>query len=451
MFLHSLLLSCTLACANSAPPPEPTPEEARRQLDAIVADFKRSDPEAQEAVAKRLDAMQFDADLSIQALRAAAGPFPPPKRSSNDACTLLVNAAIDWMDERSIPVIRTSFAKYTPGGQRNALYALSKRWSRESAEAFLEVVRANAKQLDDGYQLYYHRFAEPPRHPDLLLPALFDIVEYPGHANGVFDLAIEFQKKGLLPKPAIDKAGEAVVNALKSVRPIVDDYERARPHSSCRSYAFRVAQSAIESALELAAAVESDAPINSARSLLTVKDPLIRLACITYLLERRQPVDRELIAQLAAIPESRTGIYKLAKKFNRLTDVPEQCRTQDALAEAAAVTDIASPAIETEPPTDIKLIGVVTATTIAEQPEHVAMYLYLYRTWLEKSAQPSEWQLLRCGPFKLGTEPATEPSDQTFNHDAKGRSPQRHLNEMVSLLRDRWMWLIESVRLGPKD
>lgn len=327
-----------------------------------------------------------------------------------------------------------------PGRHRAELVGLLAR--QGTAEALVELatlIRLEAERADPEFRrpIALGPLRELSEHRELVIDALLDAVASSG---SVADGSI---LGWWMSHGALDDGGRGTI--VDRLRPLIDEgLEKARrcleetPREELvETEDYRRMLGDLGYWLDLV----GRADWQSAESMLVVAsshpDPYLAMWGVVPLLAAGREVARAHIERAAESPDSCVGLLEELDVRGSLGRLPEELRTQPAIARAQMIGWLASPMELGRPPSEIELLEV--RSFVDDDGERSDLYVFRFRIEGTDPLSERGWLIGVAGLYRWAIQPTVAQSGHTFSALAAedSMSIDEHVEAIVGVL-ERW-------------
>jgi hypothetical protein len=373
-------------------------------------------------------------DEGLEALRAAASG----RRFTEDLS--LVRAALTNPRFAYLPLLADLYPSYSSMAQSLIQTYLGQLQEVEAAETYRDII---VRYATSGVltSLKAEGFERKPRHANILFPAILIAADNPNLADDLYFLARAYIGGDLLDSTVQSELLARTAKAFHEERA----WLTAQPVKAGVAWkwdkTYQQHRRLTIALINLFAVISSESVIEALTEALTFRDPVLVDTALHALAQRRHDLPDDAIARVAADPEGREPLYRLLKSRNELFRMPDEYRTQVALAESALVIWLCHPAELGSAPDEIELMEVVSAeATMADgSTGDLDYYMFRFRTFPPHWAADKGWLAGMAGPYLRSATPTTDSHGPTFSafHPWNGKTAEDHAVEMVGIL-DSW-------------
>ncbi|MGI9577411.1 MAG: hypothetical protein ACR2OH_04385 [Microthrixaceae bacterium] len=376
-------------------------ELAAEEIDRLRAKLRMADADVRTKAVAELQSWQgarLGPGAGLCALRAATVGYPWVDAVPADPGELLVQLL--WRDPGDVTVaeLERAYVFCAERARRSILRTLALRRDVESLDAVLHLMG-----LDGPVDLL------PVPTEDLLRP-LLDVVGVErlvpvlvsaawrrGWVPVVADMLGEMVQRGLLDGAATEDLCEGLSPLLLA---LVDTCDRAATMADSGALA-RVDRERLAVVVPLFGSLASDEAVVVLRRVLACVDPRVGASAAVALAGRGEVVGEDRIALIARDPEARRVLLAGLARLGRGFELPDELRSEVAIAEAEVVSYLAGRTQLGAPPDDLEHRGVFA--TPLEWGRGLT-HLFAFRVRPPHWSASRGWMLVAAGPFDASME-----------------------------------------------
>jgi hypothetical protein len=343
-----------------------------------------------------------------------------------------------------IPIIEECFARYQPEARSQALNLLMWLQNRESAEAFMRLLRKYGT-AGGIPELNLWAWADVPECADVFFPELLEFATNPEHEDSILGLLSAVADSPEFSVELIDRCAPRIITLYRRHEKRLLPAQRAGSRFSFYSKEYAAHREPACQLIDLLAVCTSSESREELHQAVGFRDPLLRLHAATALAHLGEGVPGTTWADIAADPETRIQLFELLKARDRIQLFPARYLTQAALAESDFVRWLVNYSDKNRPPAMIELVKVVTV-----DPDTDAGLLdyYVFQFCMEKptAGKTPEWKAGVAGPYLRSEQPTTS-SDETPHSNfepIEEKWPEDHVGDLREIIQEyRWRAGIE--------
>ena len=318
-----------------------------------------------------------------------------------------------------VPVVREVYDSLREHARVGALRTLAALGTREAEEAIRDIVLAHAG--DEEFKgLWFVWAGDAPNHPDVFFPRLFELLADERHRADVIDLCLNLSYPDAADEDALAPYADLLVTTARDIRRAVKRRQKRELGEWRWAESYESARREAGLVLDLLGRLPGEDAGAELVAALDLTDPWLLAWALAGLARRGDDLPTGPLATASADPESRWVVFEALRDAGRLDEMPEQHRTQAALAESDLVRWCSFPTELSQPPGEIELMDVVGA-------DEGDVYVFRFRGGPEWHEQRDEWVAGVAGPFPKDADPPEPHGSRTFSsfvawaeHDARG-------------------------------
>ncbi len=404
---------------------------AARDVEGLRDRLRMSDPVVRGVAVEELKGWQgahLAEGAAVAAIRAATVGYPWVDSVPDDPGELLVQ--LTWADPCGVPPaeLERAYVFCAEKARRAILRTLALRRDSEGLHAVAHLIGIDGPVdlLPVPTENLLRPLLEAPG-AQLLVPALVSAAWRRGWVPLVADMLGGMARRGLLG----EEAAEAVCEGLSPlVLALLDTCDRTAPMSD-RGGLARVDRDRLGRLVPLFAELDCEAASTLLRRVLASVDPRVASVAAVALASRGDLVGEDRMALIARDPEARSTLLGGLAAIGRGFELPDDMRSEVALAEAEVVAYLAGRTQLGAPPDEIEHRGAfATPVEWGRGITHVFAFRVRPPHW---SAQRG-WMLAAAGPFEPGAELMPRRSEGfgvcSLYEAEDGYELSRHLLEM---------------------
>lgn len=378
----------------------------------IVARLRQGDEEIRETAADELDALAREgltAAEGLEVLTLAAERFPSRRFTIQDTAADLVRAAGVHPRLEYVPLVQKLFRRYNAKARLATFELLARLEDRSAAEAFVAIVRSNAR-ANRVRSLPTHLLVEQPRFPEVFFPELFDFLDVPDLTWPICELCLGWIDRGALSGADV---AHHVGPLLKVYAPRRDRLLELEEIGRFREDEYGLLRREAGLLLDLLGHLPTPAVQAELRRALSFRDVRLRYFAASALLRLGRTVPEGVIAEIAQTPEMRGWLWEELDRQHRTWMYPKAWCTTEAFAEAHLVRWLAFPAELGRVPDEMELMDVVSIEPLADVK--LDWYVFRFRLGEPHWAAKDGWLAGVAGPYLHGAEPGTSALGDAFS------------------------------------
>jgi hypothetical protein len=409
------------------------------QLSEIIQGFRSHNTDEQNAaedMLRKWSKQSLTLEDGIDALKAAAQPFPPRSMDWQDSSEDLIKAVAEFPLPEYIPVIIEHFPLYSANAKMTALWLLAKLPQREAAVAFMHLLRGHGRKGEIS-RLWTMPLRSDPRHGDVFFPEILSYSDVEAFQWDINLLLLCYLDKGSVLAGSVSGYGETIIAAYADYENKLMPLQQSEGIAWMWDESYQDLRNTACLYLDLLGFFPSPSVTEAIHRALSFTDPRLVFFAIKGLIHRGENVPPEHLFSAAASAETRNMLYDILDRSNKSSLFPQQFRTQTALAESDMVSWLIYPTELGCAPDEIELMHVATIDTEAEEGL-IDYYVFRFRTLEPHWGAKDGWMAGVSGPFIRKNGPSTDAQGCTFSRfDAwESQSVEEHLDAIVENIED---------------
>jgi hypothetical protein len=372
----------------------------------------------------------------IAALKAAGEPFPARSMDWQDSAEDLIDAVAESPLPEYIPVIVERFRSYSPNAKKAALWLLAKLPEREAAVAFMDLLRAHARNGDISH-LWMMPLREDPRHGDVFFPEILVYTDIEAFRWDINLLLLCYLDKGSISPESIPYYAEVILSDYIDYEGKLAPLQQSEGIAWMWDESYQDLRNTACLYLDLLGFFSVPAARDAVRRALSYTDPRLLFFAIRGLIRQGEHIDPEHLFKVAAFTETRNMLYDALDSLNKSSLFPQQFKTQAAFAESNMVSWLIYPTEFGCAPDEIELMHVAAIDTETEEGL-IDYYVFRFRTLEPHWGAKDGWLAGVSGPFIRKDGPSTRAHGCTFSRfdPWESQTAQQHLDAIVENIGD---------------
>lgn len=414
------------------------------RFDDVLEQLHSSDERSRERAARqlgRLARIGLPVEQGILALKASTLPYPKRRFRDDDTSVDLIRAALTVPYPEYLPHVTQRYILWGERARAEVLSRLTRIEDVRAAEALMAILAEHAR-AGRTTSLPLGMYSAAPKFPEIFFPALLGFLDVPKQRLAIAQYALSFASAHLIDDEMLRPHAGAFLEMYRKRRGRLVPAQRDQgiawrwePHYHRRRWQAGVL-------LDLLGYVPGDAVVDELRDAADAyTDPRLRMYAALALLRQNHEVSADVVAEIAACPESRKWLFDGLQKLERFHLYPAALKNQAALAESDLVDWLLHPRELGRAPDKIELMQVIPFDSEGEEG-WLDYYLFRFKLSGTHWAARLGWLVGVAGPFLRKDAPAVQSLGDTHSsYKSWDEKPQSghvaDVQELMKSWRDR--------------
>ncbi len=403
------------------------------RITKIVKKFRSDKESIREEASKELMMIikeGLSLEENLQALKAAAQSFPVRRYDFQDSSSELIYAVTRNPRIEYIPIVLEIFPILGPKARSAALSLMATFKEREAAIAYMEIVRKYA--MSDGLpELITWPLTMPLRHLDVFFPELLNYTSNPKLAQQIFEFCLNACAEKALNINILTNYVTSILSRYVPLRDSLMPKQQSGGIAWMWEYDYLSLREDCGVLLDLMGYVKLPEIVAELQKALLLKDTKLKGFAVVSLLRQGIEVDSLTSLNVASDPVIRNFFYNELQTLGKLSNYPNEFRTQEAFAESDMVGWLTFGTELERAPDEIELMKTVSIDTKTEDGV-LDYFIFRFRTFEPHWAAKDGWMAGISGPFLRKETPSTKSYGDTFSSFEKwdSKTPEEHLGDI---------------------
>lgn len=394
---------------------------------------------------KREEAMKELADLQIEEIHlehleyiiaSTATVHQDNDNHVKDASGALMEFISRYDVTELVPILVEQFPKMSVWARSIVLTLLTRSQTSESLQAVLDLLDAYIDRLPfTDFQI--DLMGDEQGCVDVLFPKIMDYVKYPSVSYTINRYVWLCLNKGTLQKEDIEEYAPIFLREYRFLKKSIEAYQsKLIPHTKW-SQTYQELRNLAGLFLDTLGFLTLEEVKEELEQALQFKDNRLRYFALSSLLRLGQPIEKDIVDQLATDSETRNFLYNTLKEYNQEHLFPTEYLHQTAFAEAELVSWLIYPTELGHEPTEIEYMDVITLYD--EELGAVDYYIFRFRSDHEDWKEIG-WMAGIAGFYIQDNAPTLVAHGYTFSlfENWGVRTAKEHLESIFEVLDELW-------------